>query len=79
MAIDANEYWAAISIVIRMEMTALDMSQAKLAESIGIGRVALNHYLSGKREIPFPTFMKIMDVLKLSPQWVFTEAERRMK
>ena len=79
MAIDEEKYWAAISTIIKMEMTAHSMSQAKLAESVGIGRVALNHYLAGKREIPFVTFLRIMDVLKLSPQWVFSEAERRME
>lgn len=79
MAIDEKQYWAAIATVIKMEMTANSMSQAKLAEMVGIGRVALNNYLSGKREIPFSTFMLVLDRLNLSPQWVFSEAERRMK
>lgn len=78
MAIDEKQYWAAISMIIKMEMTAHEMTQAKLAEAIGIGRVALNNYLAGKREIPFGTFMRIVDVLGVSPQFVFTEAERRM-
>ena len=79
MAIDEKRYWAAIATVIKMEMTAHEMSQATLAEKIGVGRVALNNYLSGKREIPFQTFMRVMDSLDVTPQWVFTEAERRMK
>lgn len=79
MAVDENEYWAAVSTVIRMEMTAQSMSQAKLADLVGIGRVALNHYLSGKREIPFMTLMKIMNVMNLSLPRVLDEAERRMK
>lgn len=79
MAIDEKQYWAAIATVIKMEMTAHEMSQAKLAEMVGVGRVALNNYLSGKREMPFLTFMRIVDSLDITPQWVFTEAERRMK
>lgn len=72
-------YWAAISTVIKMEMTAASISQAKLAEKVGVGREAMNAYLAGRREIPFGIFMKTIDVLGLTPQWVFEEAERRMK
>lgn len=79
MAINEKEYWSAISTVIKMEMTANSTSQAKLAESVGVGREAMNAYLSGKREIPFMTFMKVVESLGVTPQWVFQEAERRMK
>ena len=74
-----KEYWAAIATVIKMEMTANSISQAKLAELVGIGREAMNAYLAGRREIPFGTFMKVIDTLNVTPQWVFQEAERRMK
>ena len=74
-----KEYWAAIATVIKMEMTANSISQARLAELVGIGREAMNAYLAGRREIPFGTFMKVIDALNVTPQWVFQEAERRMK
>ena len=80
MAINEEKYWAAISTVIRMEMTAHDnMSQAKLATAAGVGREAMNNYLSGKREMPIKVFMRVADTLGVTPQWIFQEAERRMK
>lgn len=80
MAKDESKQWAAISTVIKMEMTAHDsMSQAKLATAAGVGREAMNNYLSGKREMPIQVFMRIADTLGVTPQWIFQEAERRMK
>lgn len=80
MAIDEAKQWAAISTVIRMEMTAHDnMSQAKLAEAVGVGREAMNNYLGGKREMPIMVFMRVADTLGVTPHWIFQEAERRMK
>ncbi len=80
MAIDEEKHWAAISTVIRMEMTAHDnMSQAKLAAAAGVGREAMNKYLVGKTEMPIRVFMRVAGILGVTPQWVFEEAERRMK
>jgi len=80
MAIDESKYWTAISTVIRMEMIAHDnMSQAKLAAAVGVGREAMNNYLNGKREMPITTFLRVADTLGVTPQWIFEEAERRMK
>lgn len=80
MAIDEAKYWTAISTVIKMEMTAHDsMSQAKLAAAVGVGREAMNNYLSGKREMPITVFLRVADTLGVTPQWIFQEAERRMK
>ena len=80
MAIDESKYWAAISTVIRMEMIARDnMSQAKLAAAVGVGREAMNNYLNGKREMPITIFLRVADTLGVTPQWIFQEAERRMK
>lgn len=63
-----------------MEMTAHDnMSQAKLAAAVGVGREAMNNYLGGKREMPILVFMRVADALGVTPQWIFQEAERRMK
>lgn len=79
MALDEKKYWAAISTIIKMEMTARDnMSQAALATAAGVGREAMNAYLSGKREMPILVFMKVADALGVTPHWIFEEAERRM-
>lgn len=77
--IDEEKYWAAISTVIRMEMTALGLSQAKLAEQVGISRDALGNYLSGKREMPFKVFMRIATALDTSIGSIISTADNRLK
>lgn len=79
MALNEEKYWTAISTIIKMEMTANgNMSQAKLATAAGVGREAMNNYLSGKREMPITVFMRVADALGVTPHWIFQEAEKRM-
>ena len=79
MPINEESYWAAIFTAIKMEMTANELTQAKLAESVGISRDALGNYLSGKREMPFKTFMRIADALGTTMGDIISTADRRMK
>ena len=79
MHVDAEKYWAAISTVIKMEMTALGLTQLKLAEQVGISRDALGNYLSGKREMPFKTFVNIANALNMEPARIIAIADARMK
>lgn len=73
-------YWEAISTVIQMEMLARGkMSQAALAKQVGVGREAMNKYLGGRSEMPIQLFMRVADALGITPQWIFQEADRRMK
>lgn len=79
MATNEEEYWAAIATVIRKELTGQEMSQAQLAAAVGIGREAMNKYLKGRREMPFTTFLRVANTLDLTPQWIFAEADNRLK
>ena len=78
MNVDENAYWQAMATVIKMEMTANGLTQAKLAEAVGIARETLGNYLSGKREMPMPVFVKISVALNLSPREMFELAEKRI-
>lgn len=79
---ELDEHWNAISAVLRAEMAAKmprKMTQAELASSVGVSRDAMINYLSGKREMPFQVFMRIAEVLEVSPQWILDEADRRLE
>lgn len=78
MSIDETQYWAAIAKVIRMEMVANELTQADLAEQVGVGREAISDYLTGKRKMPFPTYVRIAGALGLTPAGLATIAETRL-
>jgi transcriptional regulator with XRE-family HTH domain len=78
MSINETQYWEAIATVIRMELAGRKMTQAELAGQVGIGREAVNDYLNGKRKMPFPTFVRIADVLGFTPAELASVAEKRI-
>jgi transcriptional regulator with XRE-family HTH domain len=78
MNVDENAYWQAMATIIKMEMTANGLTQAKLAENVGIARETLGNYLSGKREMPMPIFFKIASALSITPRQMFELAEKRL-
>lgn len=78
---ELDEQWGAISSAIRAEMAAArprKLAQVELAGQVGISRDALINYLSGRREMPILVFLKIAEELKVSPQWILDEADRRL-
>lgn len=79
MSIDETQYWRAIATVIRMEMVANELTQADIAGRVGIGREAVSDYLTGKRKMPFPTYIRIADALGLTPAGLAELAETRLK
>lgn len=74
-----EKFEAAINKQIVVELVERDMDQKTLAEAIGIERATLSRYLTGKRSIPMPTFIKIAEALKVSPQMLMQRAEARIQ
>jgi transcriptional regulator with XRE-family HTH domain len=70
---------AALSTQIKVELVERDMTQKDLAEAIGIGRPAMNHYLKGHKSMPMPTFMKVAEALGLTPVTLMGRAEARIQ
>lgn len=70
---------AALSTQIKVELVERDMTQKDLAEAIGIGRPAMNHYLKGHKSMPMPTFMKVAEALGLTPVTLMARAEARIQ
>lgn len=70
---------AAVAMQIKVELVERDMNQKDLAEAVGIGRPAMNHYMTGKRSMPMPTFFKVAEVLGMSPRELMERAEARIQ
>jgi transcriptional regulator with XRE-family HTH domain len=68
---------AALATQIKIELVERNMTQKDLAEAIGIGRPAMNHYMRGHRSIPMPTFFAVAEVLGISPRDLLERAEAR--
>ncbi len=79
MSTEEKAYWEAVATVIRMEMAAAGLSQAKLGTAAGVGREAMSNYLLGKRDMPFSVLVKVSDALGLSPRALFELAETRLQ
>lgn len=70
---------AALATQIKVELAERDMTQKDLAEAVGVGRPAMNHYIKGHKSMPMPTFFKVAEVLGLSPQVLMQRAEARVQ
>jgi len=70
---------AALSTQIKVELVEREMTQKDLAEAIGVGRPAMNHYLKGHKSMPMPTFMKVAEALGLTPVALMSRAEARIQ
>ena len=71
MSTHAERLEAALSTQIKMELAEREMTQKDLAETVGVGRPAMNHYLKGHKSMPMPVF------LGLTPQELWSRAEAR--
>lgn len=69
---------AALSTQIKVELAERDWTQKDLAEAVGIGRPAMNHYIKGHKSIPMPTFFRIAEALGVSPRELMERAESRI-
>jgi transcriptional regulator with XRE-family HTH domain len=69
----------ALSTQIKVELVERDMDQKDLAEKVGMDRVTLNRYMTGKRSMPMPTFFKVAEALGVTPQVLMQRAEARIQ
>lgn len=69
---------AALAMQIKVELVERDMEQKDLADKVGINRVTMSHYMTGKRSIPMPTFFKVAEALEISPRVLMERAEARI-
>jgi transcriptional regulator with XRE-family HTH domain len=70
---------AALATQIKVELAERDWTQKDLAEKIGIGRPAMNHYIKGHKSIPMPTFFAIAEAFGLTPKTLMERAEARIQ
>ena len=55
---------------LKSRMKELKITQAILAEKMGVTRGAVTHYLSGRRVPPLSQFQKLAAILKIDPAWL---------
>lgn len=70
---------AALATQIKVELAERDWTQKDLAEAIGIGRPAMNHYIKGHKSIPMPTVIKVAEAFGLSLTDLIQRAEARIQ
>lgn len=73
-----ERYEAALATQIKIELVERGMNQKDLAESVGVGRPAMNLYLTCKRSMPMPTLYAVADVFGLTPRELLERAEARL-
>ncbi|MCX2749220.1 helix-turn-helix transcriptional regulator [Arthrobacter sp. MI7-26] len=69
---------AALSKQIRVEIVERGITQKALAESMGIGRPSLNHYLTGHRSMTAESFFKLTEAIGVAPSVLLGKAEERL-
>lgn len=70
---------AALAHQIRVELVDRGMEQQDLAGKVGINRVTMSNYMTGKRSIPMPVFFSIAEAFGLSPKVLMERAEARIQ
>lgn len=68
----------ALAMQLKVEMADRGMEQKDLADKVGINKVTMSHYMTGKRSMPMPTFVKVAGVLGLTPSALLARAEARI-
>lgn len=79
MTTHAERLELALSKQIAIELAEREMTQKDLAEAVGIGRPAMNHYLNGHKSMPMPTFIRVAEALGLTPRELWARAEARIQ
>lgn len=65
---------SALSTVVEKEMKARQLSQAKLAADLGMGKSKLSEILTGKRKPDVPFLKAIYQKLKIDPGFLLDHA-----
>ena len=69
----------ALATQIKVELADHGMEQKDLADQVGINRVTMSHYMTCKRSMPMPTFVRVAEVLGLTPSVLMGRAEARIQ
>lgn len=69
----------ALATQIKVELAERGLEQKDLADKVGINRVTMSHYMTCKRSMPMPTFVKVSEVLGLTPSGLMQRAEARVE
>lgn len=78
MATYGEQLEAALATQIKVELVERSMDQKDLADKVGINRVTMSLYMTGKRSMPMPTFFKVAEALGVTPQALMQRAEARI-
>lgn len=74
-----ERFEAAMVTQIKVELAERNMEQRELADKVGINKVTMSHYMTGKRSIPMPTFLKIAEALSIAPGTLMDRADARVQ
>lgn len=69
----------ALAVQLKVELVERGMDQKDLADQVGINRVTMSHYMTTKRSMPLPTFVKVSEILGLTPSELMSRAEARVQ
>lgn len=68
---------AALGTQLKIELTERGMSQADLADAVGVGRVAINKYIKGRVSPTMDTFAKMAGALGITPDVLMSRVVER--
>jgi len=69
----------ALATQLKVELADRGMEQKELADQVGINRVTMSHYMTCKRSMPMPTFVKVAELIGLTPSALMARAEARIQ
>lgn len=69
---------ASLATQIKIELVERAMDQKDLADAVGIESATLSRYLTGKRSMPMPTFIKMAEAFGITPRVLMERAEARI-
>lgn len=70
---------AAMAKQIKIELAEREMTQAQLAQKIGIGRVVMSRYLNGHSTFDYPHLIDIADTFGVDLSELIHRAEARLR
>jgi len=70
---------AAMAKQIKVELTERDMTQAQLAQQIGVGRVVMSRYLNGHSTFDYSHLIDIAETFGMDLSELILRAEARLQ
>lgn len=75
---DTRPLEVALAKQIRVELAERDMTQAQLADRMGVGRVVLSRYLNGHSTFGYDHLIDLADIFDTSLSELMRRAEARL-